>query len=185
MRNTVNNQPRTSRRWRGAALAVIVPILAVAGATAQTQQSEATDTIRPASVHTGTCASPGDLVFELRDVVVGPESRGTLEYVGANEASLTEGSETSDLPTTLADLTSAPHLIAVFEGEGSDTLIACGEIGGFTVPNDDDLDIGLRAQGDSGFAGVALIDGDDDDNEVDIDLYLARDVTGAAGTPNP
>ena len=183
MIDTVVNQRIPSRRWRGATLAVIVPMLVVAGA-ARAQPSEATDTIQPASIHTGTCDSPGDLVFELRDVVVAPDSRGQLEYVGAGEASLTEGSDSSDLPTTLADLTSAPHLIAVFESEGSGTLIACGEIGGFTVPNDDDLDIGLRAQGDSGFAGVALIDGDDDDNEVEIDLYLARNVTGAVATPS-
>lgn len=185
MRNTVNNRPRPSRWWRGAALAAIVPIMAAAGAAAQLSQPEATDTVRPASIHTGTCDRPGDLVFELRNVVVVPDSRGTLEYVGAGGASVIESSDDSELPTTFAELTRAPHLIAVFESVRSGTLIACGEIGGFTVPNDDELDIGLRAQGDSGFAGVALIDGDDDDNEVDIDLYLARNVSSAVTTPNP
>jgi len=160
-------------------LVLIITVLALAGAATQAQQTEGTDTIRPASIHSGTCDAPGDLVFALRDVVVGPESRGSLEFVGASGAFVVEGSATSDLPTTLVDLTNAPHLIAVFESEGSDTLVACGEIGGFTVPNDDDLDIGLREQGDSGFAGVALIDGDDDDNEVDVDIYLARAVSGA------
>ncbi len=183
MRNPVNSQLFRSWRWRAIILAAIVPLLAAAGPAAPAQQVGSTDTLRPAGIHAGDCDSPGGLVFELRDLVVGPDSRGTLEFVGAGGASVVEGSDGMELRTTLADLTSAPHLIAVFEGEGSDTIIACGEIGGFIVANDDDLAIGLRPQNDSGFAGVALIDGDDDDNEVEVDIYLARAVIDTAATP--
>ena len=42
--------------------------------------------------------------------------------------------------------------------------------------DDDDLAVGLREQNDSGFAGVALLDDDDDDNELDFDVYIAREV---------
>lgn len=68
-------------------------------------------------------------------------------------------------------------MIAVFESEGSDTIIACGSIGGFVSGDDDtDLAVGLREQNGSGFAGVALLDDDDDDNELDVDVYIAREV---------
>lgn len=180
---------RTKMSWQVRSLLLhgevvtLFVLLGAASVAAQTQAPEATDTVRPASIHAGTCDSPGDLVAELRDVVVAPDSGRTPEFVGAEQASIVEGSDSSVVSLTLADLTAAPHLIAVFESESSDTIVACGEIGGFTAPNDDDLDAGLRTQGDSGMAGVALIDGDDDDNEVDIDIYLARDATGAAATP--
>lgn len=179
MFNTVNTSV-TPRRWHVVAFALIVPLLTAMSPVANAQQVGSTDTARPVSIHTGTCEAPGDVVFELRDLVVGPDSRGTLEFVGAESASVVEGSDSTVLSTTLADLTAAPHLIAVFESEGTDTMIACGEIGGFIVANDDDLAVGLREQGESGFAGVAVIDGDDDDNEVDIDIYLAREVIGSS-----
>lgn len=174
--NTSDRENSWFWQARIALLAAGLAIFAVTATTAQTQQSEGADTVRPASIHTGSCASPGELVFELRDLVVGPDSRGTLEFVGAEGASVVEGSETTVRSTTLPDLTAAPHLIAVFESEGSDTIIACGEIGGFTVSHDDDLAIGLRQQNGSGFGGVALLDSDDEDNEVDVDIYLARSV---------
>lgn len=181
---------RTKMSWRARSLLVhgevvmLFVLIGAAGTAAQFQPPGATDTIRPAAIYAGTCDNPGNLVFELRDVVVAPDSGRTPEFVGAEQASIVEGSDSSVRSTTLTDLTGAPHVVAVFESEGSDTVVACGEIGGFRSPNDDDLDIGLREYGDSGIAGVALIDGDDDDNEVDIDIYLARDVTDSAATPS-
>ncbi len=99
------------------------------------------------------------------------------QFVGPEDASVVEGSEDSDVGTDLATLLGEPHVIAVFESEGSDTIIACGSIGGFASGDDDvDLAVGLREQNDSGFAGIALLDDDDDDNELDVDVYIARDV---------
>lgn len=231
--------------------------LSVASTAAQDTSS---DTVRPASIHLGSCDAPGEAVAELNDLVVmfddndddqgggsdaGPASTpkpgsggddnaddgagddnaddglggddnaddgtgddnaddGTGdddaddgddsgddgsrpgirafqasggEFVGPEDASVVEGSEDSNIGTGLATLLAEPHVIAVFESEGSDTIIACGSIGGFASADDDtDLAVGLREQNDSGFAGIALLDDDDDDNELDVDVYIGRDV---------
>jgi hypothetical protein len=164
------------------ALALALPML-VLGSTAYAQQVGSTDTARPVTIRAGDCLAPGEVVAELRDLVVGPNDRGALEFVGAQGASVVEESETTVPSVTLPDLTGSPHAIVVRESEGSDTVIACGEIGGFVVSNDEDLAVGLRSQNDSGFGGIALLDGDDDDNEVDVDVYLAATAAGNAATP--
>ena len=224
--------------------------LSVASTAAQDAPS---DTVRPASIHLGSCDAPGEAVAELNDLVVmfddndddqgGGSDAGTAstpvpgsgtgddnaddgagddnaddglgdddnaddgpggdddaddgddsgddgsrpgirafqasggEFVGPEDASVVEGSEDSNIGTDLATLLAGPHVIAVFESEGSDTIIACGSIGGFASADDDtDLAIGLRQQNDSGFAGIALLDDDDDDSELDVDVYIGRDV---------
>ncbi len=110
------------------------------------------------------------------------QTSGDGDFVGADDASVVEGSEESDIGIGLDALLAEPHVIAVFESDGSDTIIACGSIGGFFSGDDDDdtLAVGLREENDSGFAGVALFDDDDDDNELDVDVYIARDVTGGS-----
>jgi hypothetical protein len=111
---------------------------------------------------------PGTLAFQ---------TGGGSKFVGAEDGSIVEGSEDSAIDVGLDTLLAEPHLIAVFESEGSDTIIACESIGGFVSADDDeDLAVGLRQQNDSGFAVVALLDDDDDDNELDVDVYIARDV---------
>lgn len=223
--------------WKGRLLAAsTVGVIALGSIPAVvTAQQTGSDTVRPASIHTGSCDAPGDVVAELRDLVVmldddddddddddsgsggtdtatppsGPgsddddddgddngtdddgddsgrrlpgsyayQASGGGEFVGADDASVVEGSEDSDIGIGLDALLAEPHVIAVFESDGSDTIIACGSIGGFASADDDDLAVGLREQNDSGFAGVALLDDDDDDNELDVDVYIARDVAG-------
>lgn len=109
------------------------------------------------------------------------QSSGNVDFVGAEDASVVEGSEDSDAGTNLEALLSEPHIVAVFESDGSDTIIACGSIGGFASADDNDLAIGLRAQNDSGFAGIAILDDDDDDDDLDVDVYIARDVAAGGG----
>lgn len=206
------------------------------------------DTVRPASIHAGTCDSPGDVVAELDPLTVtfdddddngsgtgddntddGPtgddnaddgaagddgltgdddaddgvgdddaddggdddaddngsrlsgilafQSSGSAGFAGAEDAAIAEGSEDSSAGTNLNALLAEPHIVAVFESDGSDTIIACGSIGGFVSADDDnDLAIGLRPQNDSGFAGIAILDDDDDNDDLDVDVYIARDV---------
>jgi hypothetical protein len=199
-------------------LLVLVAVMAIAAqATAAKAQGTDTDTRRPAAIQSGTCDSPGDVVFELNSLVVlqpqsgdaddddtgdddaddddagdddngqTPQGQTSLgQFVGPESASVVERSDDTEIRTSLDDLVGSPHVVTIFESEGSETIIACGEIGGFVFSDDDDDDedlvIGLREQGDSGFAGVAAFDDEDDDSELDVDLYLARDVTGAATT---
>lgn len=162
------------------------------GLSAAAVMAQEQDTVRPAAIHTGTCDSPGEAVFALDPLVVLPAPdddddddddgpSGPAEFVGAQGAAVVEGADDSEISTTLDTLVGAPHLIAVFESEGSATIIACGEIGGFRFPNEEDMAIGLREQGGSGFAGVALLEDEDDDTEVEVEIYLARDVVGGGG----
>lgn len=105
------------------------------------------------------------------------QSSGGAGIVGAEDAAIAEGSEDSSAGTNLNALLAGPHIVAVFESDGSDTIIACGSIGGFVAADDDnDLAIGLRPQNDSGFAGIAILDNDDDNDDLDVDVYIARDV---------
>lgn len=213
--------------YRSGLFAGAIAMVTAAQIATVSAQGESTDTRRPASIQSGTCDSPGDVVFELNDLLVvrsqgddttGDDARddsgtpgssaddddatdddgatdnddatdddGTTDddgwqsdqgqFVGSEGASVVERSEDTELPTTLDDLLAAPHVVTVYDTEGSDTVIACGEIGGFVFSgdDDDDLAIGLREQAESGFAGVALFDDEDDDSEVDVDVYLARD----------
>jgi len=226
-----NERGRTSRVLAASLAGAFA--LSVAATAAQDS-----DTVRPASIHLGSCDTPGEAVAELNDLTVmfddndddegggsntgdpstpapgtgddggddnaddglggddtgdddgddGDDDSGSRpgilafqgsggQFVGPEDASVVEGSEDSDVGTDLATLLGEPHVIAVFESEGSDTIIACGSIGGFASGDDDvDLAVGLREQNDSGFAGIALLDDDDDDNELDVDVYIARDV---------
>lgn len=181
MNGSVSNLPGTRRRLSIALFAAAVATSLTVSAEAGNQSVGSTDTIRAAGIYAGTCDDRGDLAFQLRDLVVGPDSRGALQFVGASNASVVESSETEELAANIDTLTASPHVIAVFESGEESVVIACGEIGGFMVSGDDDLAIGLRQANDSGFAGVALLDGDDDDNELDVDVYLARDAVIPAG----
>jgi len=203
---------------RRVGLLMLVAVMAIAAqATAVQAQGTDTDTRRPAAIESGTCDNPGEVVFELNNLVVLQSQNGdddddaddgTLggdddaddrddwqtppglpspgQFVGPESASVVERSDDTEIQTSLDELVEAPHVVTIYESEGSETIIACGEIGGFVFSDDDDDDedlvIGLREQGDSGFAGVAAFDDEDDDSELDVDLYLARDVTGSATT---
>lgn len=208
-----------------------------------------TDTVRSASIHTGSCESPGDVVAELGSLVVmfdddgndddttggstppassgsdddaagddnaddtntddtntddvnddnaddaddvndddaddtGTRRPGTYAFqsgtsgvVGAEGALVVEGSEDSDIGVSLDTLVAEPHILAVFESDDSGTIIACGTIGGFVTGDDDDtLAVGLSQQNDSGYTGIALFDDADDDDELEVDVYIAPNV---------
>lgn len=112
---------------------------------------------------------PGMLAYQAAD-----DDDGS--FVGPQETSVVEASRDSAVGIDLAALLAEPHVIAVFDDQGSSTLIACGTIGGYTATGDDDLAVGLRQQNGSGFAGVALFGDDDGDGQLDVDVYLGRDV---------
>ena len=70
-------------------------------------------------------------------------------------------------------------LVAVADAGGA--VVACGEVGGYLYENED-LYVGLRGQDGSGVAGVALIEGDDDDAELDVTIFLVTDALGAVAS---
>ncbi len=154
----------------------------------------------PAHIHDGTCAELGDVVFPLTNVSatgmmegmmsgtpVADDSMAMGEMMGAAEATMVVTSATS-IDASLADILDAPHAVNVHESEANvGNYIACGEIGGTVMsPADGDdggtLAVGLRQLNDSGYSGIAVLEGRGDQTEVIIYLAegLAGDAAGAA-----
>ncbi len=162
----------------------------------------------PAHIHDGTCAELGDVVYPLTNVSatgmmegmmsgtpVADDSMAMGEMMGAAEATMVVTSATS-IDASLADILDAPHAINVHESEANiGNYIACGEIGGMVMPSADGDDggtlaVGLRQLNDSGYSGIAVLDGMGDQTGVIILLAegLAGETAGAAsdaaeGTP--
>jgi len=122
-----------------------------------------------ASIVAGSCAELGTTaVHALRDVTPNDPRIGG-SFSGQSTAIGVLTSET-EIRTTLSTLLNNPHAIVI--GDLASPL-ACGDIGGFTrgIVNNDDIEIGLAEVGDSGHFGIADLEGDGD--EVEIDLYIA------------
>ena len=150
-----------------AALSMLVPV-----SLAQTPESEAGagDGPHPAHIHTGTCDEIGDVVAPLTDVADPTEG---AERVGAESAHAVKTSMTTvDMP--LQEIIDGGHAINVHESaEAIDVYIACGDIGGALVTDDDGrthLLIGLGELNDSGHMGIAWLGEDGDQTEVAVTL---------------
>ncbi len=111
----------------------------------------------------------GDSVADLTDVA---ELSGAR--TGADNALAVETSfSTVDL--SLDDLTGNGYVIVVFDQDDPNVALACGAIGGI-VAKDGSLAIGLRAQGDSRFSGIAYLS--PSDRGTGVSLFLAEDLAG-------
>jgi plastocyanin len=135
----------------------------------------------PAHIHTGTCESPGDVVFPLSNVGADYEMDGTpmagTEAMGASSAIAVDASVTT-VQASLADIVSGGHTIVAHESaENIQNYIACGDIGGMMLGTSD-LPVGLGPLNDSGYSGVALLH-DNGDGTTTVSLYLTK--SGEAG----
>jgi len=137
----------------------------------------------PAAIHAGTCEEPGDVVLELDNLVRLPEDAPDEgDRAGAPGSQVVHGlPEDAEFDLTIEDLFADDHILAVFDAEG-EAIVACGPIGAYTYDEGNDLVIGLRSQGDSPYSGVALFESDDDD-VVDLSIYLVNNTPAPAATP--
>jgi plastocyanin len=166
-------------RTRRSMTAVAPLALVLAAATAMSasfgapvRAQDAGEAPHPIHIHTGTCDNLGDVVFPLSDVKL-----NTAGESFGSAAIPVEESET-EVAVTLSDLLSSPHAINIHQSaDAIQNYIACGNIGGRVV--DGDLEVGLREINGSGHYGVAKLDGDDDN--VDVEIYLAWDKEQAGG----
>ena len=156
----------------GAVTAVAVLTVMVPNSLAQTPEGEGgmADGPHPAHIHSGTCEELGDVVAPLTDVT-DPTEGG--ERVGAESAHAVKTSiSTVDMP--LQEIIDGGHAINVHESaEAIDVYIACGDIGGGLVTDDDGrthLLIGLGELNGSGHTGVAWLGDDGDQTEVAVTL---------------
>ena len=183
-------EDRTQRTGVGS-IGRIVAIPAIVGALAlgvlancalAQESSPVAGMPRTAGIFGGGCdalASP--VAFALDDVAIGDDDgrRPSGDPVGAVGAADVLVSVTQRNGARVDDVLGQPHAVAVAAADG--TVVACGEIGGYLYENED-LYIGLRGQNGSGVAGIALIEGDDDDAELDVTIFLVTDAASGAAT---
>ncbi|MCC6421434.1 MAG: hypothetical protein IT429_24720 [Gemmataceae bacterium] len=122
--------------------------------------------------------------------MTGSPGAGMGGMMGAATAVAVETSETV-VPASLQDLLTSPHAINVHESAANiQRYIACGDLGGQVMSGPGmeqggTLVIGLRELNDSGYAGIAVLEGMGDQTRVDV--YLAQGLVGGAageyGTP--
>jgi hypothetical protein len=138
---------------------------------------------RPAVVHDGSCAEPGEAVAPLT-----PVSRSEGEAVGQGAAIEAERSYTI-VPYAIDILIGGQNSVSVYlSNDQPEITIACGEIGG--VPSEGgSIVVKLSQRNDSGFDGIAfLAPGDPGTSGVSVFLAGERTVAEtrelvAAATP--
>jgi hypothetical protein len=170
----MNHVPRALGRPSriAAVIALAAFTMLVPAGLAQTPVSEA-DTAQeshPAHIHSGSCDQLGDVVVPLDDVTY-PAG----EHVGAESAHAVKTSiNVVDMP--LQELIDGDYAINIHESaEAIDVYIACGDIGGILIPDEDEegrmhLIIGLGELNDSGHVGTAWLGSDGDQTQVVINL---------------
>ena len=130
----------------------------------------------PAHIHSGTCATLGDVVVPLNDV--GGEMMGAdgspmaMEEMGSSAAIPVDLSSTT-VQMALADILGGEHAINVHESaENIQNYIACGDLGG-AVMGGADLAIGLGQLNESGYSGIAWLH-DNGDGTTDVKVFLTE-----------
>lgn len=139
----------------------------------------------PAHIHEGTCGpelNPNPLA-PLENVVARQPAEDAEEADAEPQGVLLAPpvlySET-EVELNLDDIFASPHAINIHESpENAQNYIACGNIGGIVV--DDMLAVGLAAENDSGYSGVAILERADDKTTVKV--YLVEPVQDPAATP--
>lgn len=172
---------------RGAGL-LLAMALAVGLAGTLAAQAPLDERTWPAQIRAGTCEELGAPAFDLNPVGAARSDDDDNErddmpggaYVGATGAVQVATSGTEIVRTGLDDLLAQPHSVVV-TAAGDETIVACGEIGGY-LRGGEDLFIGLKEHDGSGITGVALIDGDDD-NEVGVTIYLTEGAAAPSAAP--
>ena len=106
---------------------------------------------RPAEVLSGTCDEPGETIATITPLET-PEG----EAQGQGAAIEAESSYTT-IPIPLESLLSGQTTItALLSEEASETVVACGEIGG-VLGEDGSLVVKLSERNGSGFSGIAFL----------------------------
>ncbi|MEA2528302.1 MAG: hypothetical protein QOF73_5529 [Thermomicrobiales bacterium] len=127
----------------------------------------------PAHIHSGTCATLGDVVYPLSNV-----GTPTTDASGTPIATMSMGAATgipvdvsiTVVPADLNTIVSGEHTINIHESaENIGNYIACGDIGGEMLGSD--LAIGLGELNDSGYSGVAWLH-DNGDGSTTVSVFL-------------
>lgn len=130
----------------------------------------------PAHIHTDPCATIGGIEFPLNNIgpdwlVDGTPAAG--EAVGLPSAVPVQASVTT-IDASLDDLLNAERALNVHESDANiQNYIACGDLGGKRIG--DTLVIGLQELNDSGYSGIAVLQGNGDTTTVTV--YITQETT--------
>lgn len=132
----------------------------------------------PAHVHSGTCATLGDVVFPLGNVQAGGSTSGTPAADTASASgSSTVASSVTTIETTLSDLLASEHAVNIHKSDADiGTYIACGDIAG--EPAGGQLVIALTPLNDSGATGVAILQ--EEGTSTTVTVYLVESGSAVA-----
>jgi hypothetical protein len=122
--------------------------VAVVAATTPSALAQTSAVDRPAELRGGTCASLGEVVVPLANLVI---TSGELQ--GQTGATPVEQSGTV-VQFGISDFLASPHVVVVRESPAVSTVVACGDIGGALNP-DGTLAVGMLGMNGSGLSGVA------------------------------
>lgn len=148
------------RSMLAAASLVAITVVPASSTLAQTLPVD-----RPAELRNGTCASPGEVVAPLANLVL---TEGEVQ--GQSGATPVEQSGTV-IPLTVASVLTADHAIVVRRAQEDATVVACGEVGGAINP-DGTLAIGMNPVNGSGLAGIAYFTPIDSYDKVLVTILL-------------
>lgn len=178
---------RTARRWfivmgmLGAVLGLAVAgrfgsadgtIMAQDSASPAAQEVQAN---QPVTIHQGVCGQTiPDPVHELNNLVpYGQNDDGTFDQVVGSVPGLPVLFQEDSIDGSFDDFSAMPYAIAIHESpETFGTLVACADIGGPQV--DGRMVVAIRSLASSGFAGVAIIE--DDDDQLKVTTYVIPQV---------
>ena len=160
-----------------AALLLSATVVAGGVGLSTAQQAPAVETLQASNFATSCADLTGDAVETLENLLL---EKDDADFRGLPSAMVVLQSE-SEVDLSMKSMLDSPHSIVI--GDPNEP-VACGDIGGYVPEEDDDdaddLEIGLMPWGDSGYFGVAHIDGDnnfdadaDDDSATEIEVEVA------------
>lgn len=184
------------RRYRALffGFALLGALLLMGSGVALAQGVPALDTTpHPAHVHKGTCANlDPNPQYPLNPVTIRqpsgnqtptPANMTPPALQGVQGVPVVLYSDTQ-IDVKLTDLLTSPHAINVHKSNADiKTYIACGSIGGVMV--EDELDIALFQQNNSGYFGVAALKSQGDKTEVTVYLVPPGGVASGAAAATP
>lgn len=143
--------------------------LLVPASRAQTPESGA-GAAHPVHIHAGSCATLGDVVVPLNDLVA-PAG----EHTGPTTAvPITVSENIVDMP--LQDIIDGGHAINVHLSTPEiGTYIACGDIGGVITTDEggrQEMVIGLAPTADSGYSGTAWLGPSEDGKQTEVSIII-------------
>jgi hypothetical protein len=177
-----NNVARTYIARLTAAFLISASVAGGAVGLSTAQQSPAVETLQ-AGIFATSCADLTGTAVETLDNLLLDDNDGSGEFRGLPSA-MTVLESDSDVDISLSTLLDSPHSIVIGD---PNTPVACGDIGGFIRDDSEDDDgfdlvVGLMPWGDSGYFGIAQIEGDnniddddddDDDGESEVEVHVA------------